>query len=157
MTRELKIKIANYKQTEEMLKKFGAIFIEEQIFTDIYFNQPTQKILKLANVNNNYYLSVLHAVDGTFEFLKKQPLNETDVEKTKTEFTKKYGVKRILKGRRRNFQLNDFVITLNLIDNIGEFLILIGKHPTEAFITEKLGFKNPQYIRVSFDELPNLS
>jgi hypothetical protein len=75
------------------------------------------------------------------------------MKKLKNDLTNKYGIKRILKGRCRNFQLDEFMITLNFIEAVGEFLILIGENPTEKFITEKLGIKNPEYIRVSFDEL----
>src|SRR6266480_1269906 len=153
MTKELKIRIADYLKTEKKLKSLGATFIEAQTFTDIYFKQTPGKILKLAKVNNNYYQSVLRAVNGKFEFIKKQPLKESEVEKIKNELTKKYGIKRILKGRRRNFLLGEFMITLNLIEDIGNFLILIGENPNEKFIIEKLGIKNPEYIRVSFDEL----
>jgi adenylate cyclase class IV len=64
-----------------------------------------------------------------------------------------YGIKHTLQGNRTIYQLNDFKIILNYMDNIGDFLILTGKKPTEEFVTENLGINNPEYIRVSFDEI----
>src|SRR5260221_11329960 len=153
MAQELKIRIDDYKQIEKELKNLGALFIEEKIFIDTYFNQPSDHVLKLAKINNKFFLEELKAKNGKFNFVKDQPLSNDESEEIKEQLTKQFGIKRELQGTRKNFQLEDFRITLNLIDDVGEFLILIGENPTEEFITEKLDIKNPDYIRVSFDEL----
>ncbi|HVA96833.1 MAG TPA: hypothetical protein VND99_04210 [Candidatus Acidoferrales bacterium] len=153
MARELKIRFSDFKTIEEKLKPLGADFIEEQSFIDTYFNQPPGHVLKLAKVNDTYFIQALFAIDGTFDVGEKQRINKEIVEEKGKELTQEFGVKKILKGTRKIFQLDMYKITFNHIDDVGDFLILTGANPTEEFFTERLGIKDPEYIRVSFDEL----
>ena len=154
MPQELKVRITNYLSVEEKIKQLKADFIEELFFTDIYSNQPEGEVLKVSETNDNYYLIALKRVDGKFKEVTNKKLTKEEFAQTKEDLKLKYGIKRILQGKRRIFRLDDLRITFNLIDNVGEFLILTGENPTEQFVTEVLGIKNPEYICVSFDDLP---
>lgn len=151
MQQELKIKINNSPEIEAKLKALGANMLETQTFTDTYFNQPPGEVLKLADSNNGYSLVALKAIDGKFEMIKNEKLENSDA--VKTQLANEYGIKCILTGTRQIFELNPFKITLNNIDNIGEFLIITGENPTEDFIVNKIGIQNPEYVNVSFDQL----
>ncbi len=148
---ELKIKITTSQEIEEKLNNVGATFVGEEIFTDTYFNQPQGEVLKLANINEGYFLIALKAVDGKFDMIKNQAIENADP--VKIELANEYGIKCILSGKRRIFQLESYKIILNHIDNVGEFLILTGINPTPDFIINKIGVQNPEYINVAFDEL----
>lgn len=153
MLQELKIRISNYQEVEERLKKLGALFITESDFIDTYFNQSRDEVLKITTTENNSLLINLNSVNGKFGIVSKQSIENVD--KLKKELSDKYGIRAVLQGKRRRFKLEDLEITINFIDEVGEFLILTGENPTEDFIVDKLGIKNPEYIRVSFDELKN--
>ena len=148
---ELKVRIQDAKVVEGVLKELGATFERETDFTDTYFNQSPGEVLKTTEGNEGISLMALRAEDGRFKITKKEAI--VDLEKTKNELSLKYGVKRILKGRRRYFSLPNFKVTLNFIENLGDFLILTGDNPIKEFIEGELGIKNPEYITVSFDNL----
>ncbi len=151
MAQELKVRITDYKSVEEKLKNLGAVFLEEKTFVDTYFKQPKGHVMKIDEENRTAFLIEFRENDGKFDLARKESLK--DHKKAKQELLSQYGLKRILKGRRKNYRLDDFTITLNLIDNVGEFLIVTGENPTKKFITQRLTIGNPEYITVSFDEL----
>jgi hypothetical protein len=45
------------------------------------------------------------------------------------------------------------MVNINLIEGVGEFLIVEGKGLQQSMITEKLKIKSPEFVTVSFDEL----
>lgn len=149
--RELKIKISDCKKLEKKLKELDATFAGEENFTDTYFNQPEGIVFKISTNSKGSTLLNLKSIEGKFEIVSSEKLE--DVEKAKTELVAKYGIKTVLKGIRRYYTLEDLKLTINLIDNIGDFLILTDENPDKEFITKKLDIKNPEYIKVSFDEL----
>ncbi len=151
MTQELKIRINNLATVESKLKELGAIFVKEEPFIDTYFNQPPGSILKIVTVEHFSNLIKLESQDGKFRVISKTFIE--DVETEKTQLSKEFGIKSVLQGKRIYFELEDLKITISLIDEVGQFIILTGENPSEDFVTEKLGIKNPEYIRVSFDEL----
>lgn len=153
MSQELKIRISNYKDIEKKLNKLDAEFAGEENFTDTYFNRPKGVVFKISANDRGSNLLHLKSVEGKFEIISSEKIENVD--KAKNELISKYGIKTVLKGKRKYFQLNDLKITINLIDDLGEFLILTGENPTEDFIIKTLKIKNPQYVKVSFDELRN--
>lgn len=152
---ELKIRIKESQRMEKHLLALGARFIEEKMFIDTYFNQPPGKVLKLAKINDRYFLENLKAIDGKFSIITDQEV--TKPEMIKKELEKKFGIATILQGKRNVFQLDKFKIVLNIIDDIGGFLIVTGENPTEDFITNKLGIIHPEYIRVPFNQLQKVT
>jgi len=151
MPLELKIRINNYKKVEKKLIKLGAKFTEELDVVDTYFKQPSGEVLKITEDNKGDFLVKLKLKEGKFVVVKYEPVRNVD--KLKKELTKKYGLKCVLKKKRRFFDFGDYKININLIEDVGEFLILEGENPTPEIITEKLKIKNPEFITVSFDIL----
>jgi len=151
MPQELKLRIENKEDLERQLLRNGATLTGETDFIDIYFNQPPGKVLKIVEKNTGSFLNVFQAVKGKFEVVKDESVPYP--EKVKQEFTSQYGIKRILKGKRKFFQFRGYTIILNLIDNVGDFLIVTGENPSKDFVKKELGIKNPEYITVSFDEI----
>lgn len=151
MTEELKIRIYDSKSMEKKLLEVGARFVDETDFVDTYFNQPEGKVLKVVKKNTGYFLNIFHAVKGKFEVVKDQQIKNP--EKKKMELLSQYGIKCVLKGKRKFFQLQNYKITFNLIDNVGKFLIITGENPSKSFVEKELGIEKPEYINVSFDAL----
>ncbi len=151
MKKELKIRIHDYKRVEKNLLKRGARFSRKVEVRDTYFNQEPGKVLKITESSEGDFLFALESENGGFRITRKEAVK--DVEKTKTALAKEFGLKCVLEKRMRFFEFGDYAININLIDDVGEFLILEGENPTKEFIEEKLGIKNPEYITVSFDEL----
>jgi len=155
MREELKIRIRNYKKIEKDLVRFGAKFTKEVNAVDTYFKQPAGEVLKVTEDDKGNFLVNLRSKRGKFEIVKYKPIN--DVNKVKNELSERFGVKCILKKKRRFFDYNGYVININLIKDVGEFLVLEGKNLIPSLITDRLGIKNPEFITVSFDELKKLS
>ena len=151
MAEELKIRIQNYKKVEEGLIKLGAKFSEEINVVDTYFKQSIGKVLKITEDNRGKFLVNLKSKNGKFEIVKYEKID--NIEKLKKELKDKFGIKCILKKKRRFFDFENYIININLIENIGEFLIVEGKNLTPEIITKKLKMKNPEFITVSFDKL----
>ena len=155
MAEELKIRIRDYKKVEENLIRLGAKFSEEIDVVDTYFKQPVGEVLKITEENRGNFFVNLKSKNGKFEIVKYEPID--DVQKTKNELTKKFGIKWILKKKRRFFYFKNYKININLVENVGEFLIVEGENLAKEIITEKLKIKNPEFVTVSFDELRRLS
>lgn len=151
MGMELKIRIRNHKKIEEHLKKKGAKFIEELEVLDTYFNQPEGEVLKTVEDGHDSTLVRYKEKEGKFETVQKEKID--DIEKKKKDLGEIFGIKAVLKKKMRFFSFGEYRININLIEDIGEFLILEGEKPTKEFMKEKLGFKNPEYITVPFSDL----
>jgi len=151
MAEELKIRIWDYQKVEEKLIKLGAKFSEEIDVVDTYFKQPAGEVLKITEDNRGNFFVKLKSKNGKFEIVKYEPID--DVDNIKDELTKKFGVKCILKKKRRFFDFENYKININLIEDVGEFLIVEGENLAPEIITKKLKIKNPEFVSVSFDEL----
>jgi len=55
--------------------------------------------------------------------------------------------------KRRFFDFKTFAISINLIENLGDFLIVEGQKLTSEIITKQSNIQNPEYLPVSLDEL----
>lgn len=153
MSEELKIRIQNYKKVERNLIRLGAKFSEKIDVVDTYFKQPKGEVLKITEDDRGKFLVNLKSKNGKFEIVKYEPIK--DVDKLKKELADKFGIKCILKKKRRFFDFDRYMININLIEGVGEFLIVEGKNLTKDIITDKLQIKNPEFVTVSFDELKN--
>ncbi|MFB6077157.1 MAG: hypothetical protein ABEK12_03440 [Candidatus Nanohaloarchaea archaeon] len=49
--------------------------------------------------------------------------------------------------------LDDHVINLNLIEEVGDFLVVEGEDPSRAFIEERIGLDDPEYVTAPFSDL----
>ncbi len=151
MAEELKIRIRDYKKVEKNLIKLGAKFSEEIDVVDTYFKQPTGKVLKITEDNRGNFLVNLKSENGKFKIVKYEPIDNVD--RVKSELTKKFSVKCVLKKKRRFFDFENYKININLIEDVGKFLIVEGENLAPEIITEKLKIKNPEFVTVSFDDL----
>ena len=156
MAQELKVKIADPQALETKLQSLGATFVEETDFEDTYFTQPDGDVLKITYTNKGYFLIELKRTpQGTFNTIKNQKIDNAD--EVKAEMGNEYGIKCTLEGKRKNYSLNNMTYTINAITNRGTFLIITGEDPTQDLVTTQLGITNPEYITVSFDNLPVLT
>ena len=151
MLEELKIRIHNHKEVEKHLLGLGGIFIEEISAIDTYFKQPRGNVLKVTEDNRGNFLVSLKSVNGKFQIDKQEPI--VDLDEVKSDLSDKFGIKCVLKKSRRFFKFGKYSININLIEEVGEFLLVEGKRLTSEVITEKLKIQNPEFIAVSFDEL----
>ncbi|HEX8932474.1 MAG TPA: hypothetical protein VF810_04925 [Patescibacteria group bacterium] len=152
MPQELKIRIQNLPEIESKLQTISATFVEETNFEDTYFNQPQGDVLKLGDNDKGFFFTSLKATpEGKFTIIKNSPIENAD--QVKAEMANEYGIKCVLKGKRRIFSLGSDKITLNSIEGLGDFLILTSENPTADFFITKLGLTNPEYIKISFDNL----
>ena len=151
MPEELKIRIHDYKKIEEHLLNLGAKFLEEINVTDTYFEQPSGEVLKITEDDKGDFLVNLKLKEGKSEIIKYERID--NVNEVKKELVDKFGIKCILKKKRRFFNFEDYMININLIKDVGEFLIVEGENLSPEIITKELSIKNPEFITVSFDEL----
>ena len=149
--KELKVRIDNLARIEHRLVEIGAEFTHELQVIDTYFKQPPGFVLKIVEDESGNFLSRLEAHDGGFVVKERETL--TNVADAKVRLTEQYGLHRVLQKRRKLYNYRNFTIDLNLIDGVGDFLILVGEHPEESIIEKDLGIVDPEYVRVPFSEL----
>jgi len=153
MSQELKVRITDPQAFEEKLNSLGATGLDETNFTDTYFNQPKGEVFKVTDTGDGFYLiQFKRTPEGRFEYTKNNKIENAN--EVIAEMTGEYGVKCVLTGKRKVFSLGNVKITISTINERGNFLIVTGENPTEDFIVNKLGIQNPEYITVSFDEVP---
>ena len=151
MVEELKIRIRNFKNVEKHIEAQGAKFLEEVRAIDSYYNQPRNRILKITEDERGKFLVELKPRNGKFEILRYEKIDEfKNLEK---DLVHRYGIKRIIRKRRRFFLLGPYSVNINLIRGVGEFLIVEGNKVPKEVITRLLKIKSPEYVTQSFDEM----
>lgn len=153
MSQELKVCIHHVQILEKKLQRIGATLTDETYFIDTYFCQEPGRVLKIVEKKSGFFLNIFQAIDGKFKVIKDESI--TNPHQLKSQFSSQFGIRRILKGKRKFFQFQGYTIILNLIENVGDFLIITGENPSKDFVEKKLDIKNPEYITVSFDEIPD--
>jgi adenylate cyclase class IV len=154
MADELKIRVHDWRQVEAELLRRGATFREERHIVDTYFRQATPtEVLKIQQDQRGHWLVELKPHDGKFAIVKFDPIS--DPARLHAELTERFGVKSVLRKICRFYDWGAYVIDFNLIEDVGDFLVLTGEEPRPELLAE-LGIDNPEYIRVPFDELPRL-
>ena len=150
MSQELKFRIQNYKETENILKRLGGIFLRELHVTDIYFKQPEGKVLKITIDDTGFYLVQLTATLDQFHIDKYQKLK--NVERVLNELSHLYKVKCVIYKLRRFWQLEKYNININVIPDVGDFIIFEGVDLNIEEIRQ-LPINLGKHITVSFDQL----
>src|SRR5437667_10200612 len=140
MVQELKMRIHSSQALEKKLLQNGAKLIDQTFFVDTYFNQPSGKVLKIVEKNKGAFVNIFHAVNDKFDVVKDEQINNPEA--LKKQYTSQHGIKRIMKGKRKFFQFQNYQITFNLIDDVGDFLIVTGENPNTEFVENELGIKN---------------
>lgn len=155
--KELKIQILDYRKIEEKLKNLGGELYETKKIVDTYFKtKDANSVLKIAEYDSEtFFLEELEKnQSGGFEIINEKKIEGLDkANEIKAELKIKFGVKCILKAERHYFRFSQFRVIINLIDNVGEFLILTGENISEEMITKTLKIENPKFIRVPFSDL----
>ncbi|MBU0981527.1 hypothetical protein KKC94_02435 [Patescibacteria group bacterium] len=149
MAGELKIWIRDREAAGAQLVERGARFLREEKVVDTYFKQPVGEVLKMNEGPAGGRLIKLRAKDGGFELVSSEEVDK-DV---KDDLEGVFGVQTVLKKRIRFFEFEGYKVSINLIEDVGDFLIVEGENVTPEVITERLGFEDPEYVRVSFDKL----
>lgn len=151
MQQELKIRIHHHSKIEARLKELGAVFVKEANFVDTYFNAPKGKVMKIVENKDGATVVRFAENNGKFDVVGREKID--DLQKTLERLTKEYGINKILKGTRKEYLYNEFKLTFNLIDDMGDFLIVTSDGSQESFIKDILNIQNPEYITVPFNEL----
>lgn len=155
MAQELKLRVTNYKTVESNIKQLGGTLQRTTTFEDIYFKQPEGFVYKLSGDKNEWEIIKLTAVDGKFRIITKEPV--ADKKKIFGKLEKKYGVENTLKGKRITYALKGTKLQFNLIDSVGNFLVITSEEPTLDFVLTSLKINNPEFITVPFNKLPTLA
>ena len=149
MPKERKIRIRNAAAAEAALLRRGARFTHELRVTDTYLKQPEGAVLKISENENGAFLVRLRKEGGTFIIESEKPISDAE----KRALLKKRTVRSILKKRRRFFAFETYTININLIEGVGDFLVVEGESvPLSVFAD--LGIKKPEFVTVPFDRLP---
>ncbi len=151
MKKELKVKIHDYKSVEDRLKRLGGQFKGEIRVKDTYFNQLDGKVLKITEDDKGDFLVELHGKDGGFIIKKYEKINNS--EELKEQLGKRYGVDSVLKKRRRFWKVHSLDFNINIIEGLGDFLILEDENPKKEIITDLIRLKDPEYVEVPFNNL----
>lgn len=151
MAKELKIRIQDHKTVERQLEERGAVFIKEVRVTDTYFNQPAGRVLKISETNQGAEIIELQSDKGGFKIVKQEKIE--NISQAKKAMAAKFGIENKLKKKMRFFKWDHYSISLNLIEQVGEFLVLDGRNPTPDLITKQLGFADPEFVAVPFNKL----
>ena len=151
MSEEIKVRINNYRAIEKKLVNLGGKYTGEIYVIDTYFNQPKGILLKITEDDRGNFLVHIKRKYGKFRIIKREEINNVVSQKEKLK--NKFGIICIIRKKRRFFNFNNYMININLIEDLGEFLIVEGNNLNKDIIINKLGIKNPEYITVSFDKL----
>ncbi len=130
---EVEIKIpGNLEEIRHNLKKLGAVYIKDEINSDIYFNHPNRDF---ANTDEALRLRRTH--DQSILTYKGRKIN--DISKSREEINieisnyddmvillEKLSFKKVLivNKQRQYWEYRDTVITLDNVHNLGEFVEL---------------------------------
>jgi len=124
---ELKIKVDNFKEIEESLKKIGTKYNCELIQKDTYFKTRKNR-LKLREINNTDYELIYYKRDNIA--VKKMSdyqlilLSKDQYKQTKKKLTNSPGVKIIVSKRRALWLYKNTRIHLDKVNRLGDFLEL---------------------------------
>ena len=150
MNKELKIQLENIEEAEQEILKAGAKFINATTSTYTYFNQPAGMVLKITKNDKGFFKVRIQRDDKQFKILGSERL--ADPQSSLAQLSQKYGIKKKLTNKRRVFKYQGFNVSINQIQDVGNFLVVEGKEPTFKII-EELGFKNPEIVTESFDNI----
>lgn len=152
MSQELKIRIGDYGAARKGLESLGARFVKELHVTDTYFNQPEGHVLKMTEDEEGDFVVELEARRGGFDYIRYDRIG--DAAKEKAELAAKYGVRRVLRKRRVFFDLKGYKLNFNLIEDVGDFLVVEGDNLSKDLFPGELGIRDPEFVTVPFDQLP---
>lgn len=148
MNEELKTRIKDAESAKEKLKELGGKFDRELHVKDTYFKTPSDEVLKITEDDSGSYLVELHKREGKFQIVRYEEIENAG--EIKGNLREKYGIKCVLNKKRVFYEFDDFKVNLNLIEGVGDFLVVECENPTEEIIEETLGFENPEYITVPY-------
>lgn len=151
MTEEIKIRIDNYKDVEKKLKELGAVFDKKIDVKDTYFDKSEEEVLKVTEDDTGDYLVNLKSKNGKFEIEMYKEIKKPELMKKKLK--KKFGVKCVLKKKRIFYDWREYKVNFNLIDNVGDFIVIEGENLDREETAEQLQIENPEYITVPFSDL----
>ena len=152
MTRkELKIRLTDPQALTEKLSSLGATYLRDATYEYTYFNQPEGKVLKLTKKNGKTNKTIIEREGNRFVIKSSDELSNPG--EVAQQLTDEHGVKRHLVNHRSFYEYGEYELSINDIEGLDVFLIVEGEDPQLEFVTDVLGIKNPEVIKVSFDNL----
>ncbi|NQE53847.1 putative adenylate cyclase [ANME-1 cluster archaeon GoMg3.2] len=142
---ETKLKINNIEQMEERLKGLKGMYKGEKTELDLYFDHPNIQIFR-----NGGALRVRDA-DGKYRLTYKGPKKDdetTSREEIEIGIESAREVRKILaelgfyvlcevKKQRKTYLLGDLIVTLDDVEDLGEFIEVEGKASNDAEYMKK--------------------
>ncbi len=149
--KELKIKVGgNTQDWLEKLARLGPLVKDIEV-EDIYFNTGSLDVLKISRKKEGDFLVQFRHESGNFVVQPSQRVEK--FEQKLKELTQKYGIKKTLKRHQAVFNLDKGTIEINVIDGLGNFLVLVQDNPHIEWFDENLNIKDPEQITVPFSDL----
>jgi len=163
---EAKLKVDSLDETAKKLPELGAEFLEEQLQSDYYFDDPQKtmanfdKCLRIrkesVGTKERIFLTFKGPGEiGLFKRRQEMEIEVSDLESTKALLSALgYEEALIVEKKRRLWHLNDCEICLDDLPLLGKFVEIEG--PDEDRIAgtrEKLGLENQPHIRQSYAAL----
>ena len=151
MAKELKARIHDLEKVKKNLQKLCASFQGKINSTDIYYNQPEGKVLRLTETIKGNKLISLKAQGEGFVIEKAEEIKGPNAKKK--ELKNKFGINCILERTISTYSYDNEKVSIHEIKDVGNFLILESENPKPEKICKLLDEKNLEFIKVSFDTL----
>lgn len=150
MSKELKARIQDPEAIRAKLEGMGAAPVDESLHGYVYFKQPQGRVVKLTTKGGKTTKTVLEAKDGKWDIVSDDAVDAPDA--MREELAQEFGIKRELRNHRRFFKLGDDTVSLNRIEDVGDFLIIEGEAPSTDLL-DMLGIDRADIVTDSFDNL----
>lgn len=150
MSKELKARVEDPESAENKLKELGAEPAGESLHEYVYFKQPAGRVVKLTAADGATRKTMLEATDGKWDIVADNVVDNPEA--VRAELAEQFGIKRELRNHRRFFNLGGESVSINQIEDVGDFLIIESEAPS-AELLDKLGIDRGAIITDSFDNL----
>lgn len=132
---EVKAKIEDPSETEKIVLKKGGLFVKEVIEEDLYFSHPCRDFARTDEA-----LRLRYVEDKTYLTYKGPKIDKKT--KTREEFQVRldsfqeghlifnalgFGDVHTVKKRRRYFKLEDYEVTIDSVEDLGDFIEIEAK------------------------------
>ena len=152
--KEIKYKISEYSEIRKVLEDIGAVQTKILSVKDTYFEQPTDKVLKLTQDEEGCFLVRLEKNDSDeFVIIERKKLGSQD--RNTTLANNKIALS--LRKKRIFYKIDGIGLNINTIENIGDFLIFEYRNENQRQrikeLSPKLDLQDKDRIKVPFFKL----
>lgn len=159
---ETKAKINSISAYEQKILDLGGKYIEILTQEDTYFNIGTDKRLKLRNINDEKFVLISYERPNTNAVKKSEwrSVKFDEKEKILDLLTFTFGIKIIVKKKRKVYTFQNTEIHLDKIENLGEYIELetkvINQDDSEdehKDLIKDIGIDENDFINLSYSDL----